>query len=1600
VRKGYLPAMVAVCLSGAALALLGFFLTPRPSTIYASPVKDTAATPDLIISVYAADETVLANEVISFTLLYTNAFGSPLSDVVITSTLSPKQIYSDTQGYLSDPIISTDSFTCSGDFDGGYTLEWQLGTLAVDAQGWIAVTTTLPITAEPPLKDSDRWPLLGMSAVITTSTPGATAGNPQGQAGDDASVMVVGPVLQITKGTDPETVRPGRLLTYTLTVKNLDRADVIAATGIVITDALPVNTSYVVGSCQPAPCSYDSISQTVTWNPTGSLARDSTMAVTFTVRITETFPSCPPPKIKNISYRVSSDETIRPVTGKKLETTVDDVLEKTIETPDPPPRENEVFPGGIVTYTISIYNPYHDQPLTDLQLGDVLPGTPNLFTFLNMVDGDPTIPTPVVTSPHVIWENLSVDAGDMISFSFSAWVPYHIDLGSASRDYKNFLWAFVPDLVICDMQDQEPSKAKVTRQIKLDKSVEPSLVLSGEMVTYTISLANLGDTDISDIRLTDTLPADFYYVEMVHGPNPIPEYRHNPVVWDNLVVPANSAIWLSFRAIAIGRPLQEYVNTLSASSPWTTIPEIRKAKVKIASPFSLNKSVDPSEIFIDETWGNDVEYDILICNVATGTYTIDGVADITHPGFVVDGPQGLEGAHHLVDYPLGSSVDLEPNDCFTYTFGADVTMDLGCGKLPHTYWNETGNVGFHVEDDPEDLWYVNTIKLAPLLIKPHVMVQKESNHAAVLPGETIVYTITLTNISNIPVHDITIVDTLPGDGSLNFVYSDTIVGPPPNDTTPPRIIWENQSVSGQGGQLVLAFRARVPEGILLGNYSNDVSATTTDPVCIESIAPTARLEVTDEIIELTKEVKPEEVPPLGAVRYEIKLKNKDSVPITGVVVTETLPRASNQDFVFLDMVPGDPEPTEIRGRQVIWRNLTIPGDETVRLRFDVQVIALYGQYNNAVDAWCPRSQTITPKVPPGVTAPVDVLPGVLVEKTVFPTQTTSGGILVYTITLHNQSKDRVENVLITDTLPAGFTYWRRLSDHYPLKRSPVVVWKVDIAKQAFEEIIFEVRVRSDTPSGTYYNKVEGYSPDALIPGLARAAPVIVEATGVPFVSLHKTVSPTQTVNGGSVVYTVTLENLSSDNFADVRITDTLPLGFSFVQMLGSDPTSPVTTSPQLVWELDELRRYAREEFVFEARVGYEVVSGTYSNTARAFIPPYTTLEAEETPLVEVLAIVEPGIFLSKTVLPTHTVNGGVVTYTIVMTNLSDSVLENAYITEILPDGFSFLQMDVGPSPVLTTPQVEWELGQVDIGENLELVFQVQVGLEVRSGTYTNTVRGWSPPFTTFGVEGTAPVAVDAIMPSGFVSKTAFPTQTMGGGIVTYTITLDNRSGGVLESVRITDTLPDGFTFHGMPGLGATLVLTAPQVVWELGQIGPHESQDLVFQAQVGLDVTPGVYSNAVEAHSPSALILGIEEAAPVQVRPGGLLSKAVFPTQAVNGGIVTYTITLDNQSGDVLESVRITDTLPDGFAFHGTPGISTTLVLTSPQVVWDLERIGPEDSPELILEAQVGPNVAPGTYFNSVEGYSPSGMILGARETAPVSVEGTLSVFLPLVLRN
>jgi len=130
VNKRYLSAITAICASGIALALLGVFLTSRTGTSYASPPEGIAAAPDLVIDVQAAEEAILADSVITFTLLYTNTLpDQTLSDVVIVATLWRSQYYSGS--YLSDPIIPTTSFTYSVTFPRNISLS---GGLALSRQ--------------------------------------------------------------------------------------------------------------------------------------------------------------------------------------------------------------------------------------------------------------------------------------------------------------------------------------------------------------------------------------------------------------------------------------------------------------------------------------------------------------------------------------------------------------------------------------------------------------------------------------------------------------------------------------------------------------------------------------------------------------------------------------------------------------------------------------------------------------------------------------------------------------------------------------------------------------------------------------------------------------------------------------------------------------------------------------------------------------------------------------------------------------------------------------------------------------------------------------------------------------------------------------------------------------------------------------------------------------------------------------------------------------------------------------------------------------------------------------------------------------------------
>jgi uncharacterized repeat protein (TIGR01451 family) len=425
----------------------------------------------------------------------------------------------------------------------------------------------------------------------------------------------------------------------------------------------------------------------------------------------------------------------------------------------------------------------------------------------------------------------------------------------------------------------------------------------------------------------------------------------------------------------------------------------------------------------------------------------------------------------------------------------------------------------------------------------------------------------------------------------------------------------------------------------------------------------------------------------------------------------------------------------------------------------------------------------------------------------------------------------------------------------------------DLARGKTKEIVFEAQVRCDQAEGAYLNTVEGYSPSALIPGVEEAAPVFVKAAGVPCVSLDITASPTRTVNGGLVTYTITLNNDSSEDFYDVRITDTMPAEFYYVRMLAGGST-PITTSPQVAWELDRLRRSLSHQFVFQARAGYEIGSGTYSSTVEGHSPSIIVPRVEDVAPVTVDAIVEPGIFLAKTVSPTQVAGGRIVIYTITLDNRSDTPLDNLQIVDTLPVSFSFVSMIEGPNPTQQSPVV-WQPGSLEIGGLQEFVFQTYVRCDVETGTYSNSVQAASSSAPVPDLEETAPLRVESSgEPCIPFYKTVSPQQVAPGKTVVYSITLENQSGLDLTDVRITDTLPISFTYLGMEHNGIEPVETMP-LVWEFPiAIKDGEGYELVFQVEVGSDVPDGTYYNAIGGYSASGLLPGLEQTASVQVKRG------------------------------------------------------------------------------------------------------------------------------------
>lgn len=358
-------------------------------------------------------------------------------------------------------------------------------------------------------------------------------------------------------------------------------------------------------------------------------------------------------------------------------------------------------------------------------------------------------------------------------------------------------------------------------------------------------------------------------------------------------------------------------------------------------------------------------------------------------------------------------------------------------------------------------------------------------------------------------------------------------------------------------------------------------------------------------------------------------------------------------------------------------------------------------------------------------------------------------------------------------------------------------------------------------------------------------------------SILKTGAPDPVPPGGTISYTVTVNNEGPDDAASAVLDDPLPAGTTFQSLVppaGWSCSTPAVGSGGTVSCSAATFAPGSAVFTLDVQVGGSVAAGTVlanTVTVSSATPDPSPDDATASTYTTVGAT-NPGLTLTITDAPDPVVAGFDVTYTItVSTTIQDGT--NAVLSFPLPAGTTFqsLAAPVGwLCPVPGIPGAYPTFCQISSLVPGDSVFSLTVRVPASAAAGSTITDTASFAVETDGRTAVAAASEDTLVAAPTVlsgSKTA-SGQLAPGGTLTYTIVLSNAGPGDQADNagdELTDVLPPELTLVSASATSGTAV-AAPAtntVTWN-GSIPASGSVTITIQATLGTGLPSGtVISN-------------------------------------------------------------------------------------------------------------------------------------------------------------
>lgn len=1009
-------------------------------------------------------------------------------------------------------------------------------------------------------------------------------------------------------------------------------------------------------------------------------------------------------------------------------------------------------------------------------------------------------------------------------------------------------------------------------KLKVEKFVDKKSASVGDMLHYTVKVSNVGDGELKNILVEDFFDG--------HGKlNYIPAVGvvvNGDGTYTINKLPAGTFMELRFTYVIVEGDEPEVLNAAVVTTP------------PVDPPLEPTKTADKKFAFVDEI----VTYTISVYNPDTKAKTNVTVKDTNN--FV-------------------GSINAANTDKYTYNGDSTWTIpEIGAGEtinITYTYTVQSNDE--KLLENKADVTYSEngeTVKLDTPTVdvvvpdKGTVSIHKEADKKMAKPGEVVTYNVTVTNNKGFDVHDVVVTD------ANNFAGE--ITGVDGADYT-----FENgefhiaEIAAGASVTLTYTYTVEigdVPTQILENIATADVPGTNpedpnnpghgkdpnkpidndekipSNPVDVE--VPGSETETKIPDLVLTKSVDKNEAVVGDTLNYTITVKNNGKGDAENVTVKDFFDGKGTLNFVAMDGVTDNGDDT--------YTIASVKAGESVTLNFTYVVVD--GDAPEVLNA----AVITTPEPPTDIVKNADKHIAKVNE------------IVTYTITVKNNSKDTLTNLLVSDTNNfkgeievkdgKGYTYngdktWTIAT----LESGKSIDITYTYTMQASDETVIE-----NTADVRYSHNGTDYD----IP----SNPVEVEKPNDGVVTIFKTADKTKAEPNEVVTYTVTIHNGKDYDIKNVRLTD----ANNFAGKIeGVDGAGYKFTNGEFVIDKIPAGGDAVVRYTYTVQIA-DVPTKILENIATAHVPGKNPGDPDEEIPSNKVDVEVPGdgthvdvpegkLEIVKSVDKTEAKVGDTLNYTITLTNVGGQAVKNAVVKDFF-DGngvLNFVPMD----------------GVTDNGDYTYTVANVEKGQSI-------TLR-----FTYTVVAGDAPMVLNAAVvkdptPPVDIEKTADKHVAMVDEVVNYTITVKNTTDKTVTDLLVSDT--NNFTGAITSKDNAKYTYNGNHT-WTIPSIKAGESIDILYTYTVKT-TDPSTLVNEADVRYTTDDGEYVIKADPVEVvvpKDGEVtIVKSGDKKIAEPGEVVTYTVTIHNGKAHDITNVVVSDSNNFAGTITGTNGVGYKFV--------------------------------------------------------------------------